>query len=106
MKLRGRRGTDPTERARRAPELARAHDRYSSPLCERTLHKPASAIQVRPRHARHFRSGATLSEQSSRSLKNARGGSTAKPSSDLLRARGEDARNGEEAGDDADAAVP
>src|SRR5438132_11338565 len=43
---------------------------------------------------------------SSRSLKNPTGGSTAKPSSDLLRAGGADARNGEEAGDDADAAVP
>src|SRR5438105_13889737 len=42
----------------------------------------------------------------SRSLKNPTGGSTAKPSSDLLRAGGADARNGEEAGDDADAAVP
>src|SRR4051812_22491683 len=33
-------------------------------------------------------------------------GSTAKPASDLLRAGGVDARNGEEAGDDVDAAVP
>src|SRR3954465_12519792 len=45
-------------------------------------------------------------QTTSRSLKNPARGSTAKPASDLLRAGGVDARNGEEAGDDVDAAVP